>query len=60
MDEIKVEEVVKADTQIQHTNNPIMNLLEMAVNNNLDVEKLERLMQMKKDYDAQQAKLAFD
>lgn len=59
MDEIKVEEI-KQDALVTTESNPIMQLLQMAVDKNLDMEKLERLMQMKKDWDAEQARIAFN
>lgn len=39
--------------------NPVMPLIEMAIDKGVDVEKLERLMNMKKDWDAEQARIAF-
>lgn len=57
-EEIESEEIPQENTL--EISNPILPLLEMAINKDLDVEKLERLMQMKKDWDAEQARIAFN
>lgn len=49
------------DTAIQQVSEPTTpaHLLELAVSNNLDVEKLEKLMQLQRSWEADQARKAF-
>lgn len=53
--------LVNKDTAIQQVSEPTTpaHLLELAVSNNLDVEKLEKLMQLQKAWEADQARKAF-
>ena len=53
--------LVNKETAIQQVSEPTTpaHLLELAVSNNLDVEKLEKLMQLQRSWEADQARKAF-
>ena len=54
---VETEEVKSNLPAIDH--NPIMQLLELAINKNADIDKLERLMTMKREWDAEEARKAY-
>jgi len=58
-DEIKVEEIPLTEVTVYHASTP-NDWIQTALDKGLPIEHLERLMVLKKDWDAQQARKAFD
>src|SRR5574337_1798893 len=58
-EEIKVEEIPQEKALAQIKSN-VDYLIELAINKDLDVDKLEKLLQMKEHVDSEKARVAFN
>lgn len=58
VEDVKAEEIPHKEEGVTNYNNP-MYLLELAINKDADVDKLEKLMALKERWDAEEARKAF-